>query len=114
MVDALVFVRNNGTEQFPTLLFQACIAPYEKHNLPLFKLMPVDQALIYFYNGLVIYCNAQLYFYLRTQTETNVALKEADRKRDRKRNFVSARFSIIHTFFLGEATLFTTTNQYKS
>ena len=39
--------------------------------------------------------------FLKTQTENNVALKETDQKRNRKRNLVPASLGIIHIFLLG-------------
>ena len=41
------------------------------------------------------------YRFLKTQTENNVALKETDQKRNRKRNLVPASLGIIHIFLLG-------------
>ena len=42
-----------------------------------------------------------IYRFLKTQTENNVALKETDQKRNRKRNLVPASLGIIHIFLLG-------------
>ena len=39
--------------------------------------------------------------FLKTQTENNVALKETDQKRNRKRNLVPASLGVIHIFLLG-------------
>ena len=41
------------------------------------------------------------YRFLKTQTENNVALKETDQKRNRKRNLVPASLGIIHILLLG-------------
>ena len=48
-----------------------------------------------FYYFCIIYSNFFLYKYLKTMTENNKAIKETDKKRDRKRNFIPARASIM-------------------
>ena len=84
---------NDG--DLPILQYQACMNPHTEFKLALYKLMPLTLVLVYTYNGIIIYSNAFLYFYLQTQTENNIAIKEADRKRDRTRNFVPAKTGFI-------------------
>ena len=42
----------------------------------------------------IIYSNFFLYKYLANMTENNKAIKETDKKKDRKRNFIPAQASI--------------------
>ena len=39
------------------------------------------------------------YRFLQTHTENNIALRETDQKKNRKRNFVPASFGMIHVAF---------------
>ena len=94
ILDALFYALMNDGD-LPILQYQACINPYTEFKLALYKLMPLTLVLIYMYNGIIIHSNTFLYLYLKTQTENNIALKEADRKRDRKRNFVPAKTGFI-------------------
>ena len=94
ILDALFYVQMNDGD-LPILQYQACMNPQTEFKLALYKLMPLTLVLVYTYNGIIIYSNAFLYFYLRTQTENNIAIKEADRKRDRTRNFVPAKTGFI-------------------
>ena len=48
-----------------------------------------------FYYFCVIYSNFFLYKYLQTMTENNKAIKETDKKKNRKRNFIPAQASIM-------------------
>ena len=47
-----------------------------------------------FYYFCIIYSNFFLYKYLANMTENNKAIKETDKKKDRKRNFIPAQASI--------------------
>ena len=73
---------------------QACLDPFQHAIYNIFKL-PLTVILIYVYNFIIIYNNMFLYFFLKTQTENNMALKETGKKRDRKRNFVPAKAGFI-------------------
>ena len=55
----------------------------------------MSSALLMFYYFCIIYSNFFLYKYLATMTENNKAIKETDKKKDRKRNFIPARASIM-------------------
>lgn len=49
--------------------------------------------MLYYFS--IIYSNFFLYKYLATMTENNKAIKETDKKKDRKRNFIPARASVM-------------------
>ena len=51
-------------------------------------------------NPSILCSNTYLYRFLKTQTENNIALKETDQKKNRKRNFVPASLGIVHIFLL--------------
>ena len=108
-------------ENFPMMLSKACFNPEsEFQRVPLYNFMPLDQILFLIYSCVIICSNTYLYRsstyllvditslkvdisyrFLKTQTENNVALKETDQKRNRKRNLVPASLGIIHIFLLG-------------
>ena len=94
------------------MLFRACLDPHSRYSLPLYNLLPVHHGLTYldifsftpslycsvllmFYYFCVIYSNFFLYKYLQTMTENNKAIKETDKKKNRKRNFIPAQASIM-------------------
>ena len=102
----------SGLERCPLMLYKACLDPYSQYSLPLYNLLPLhhgqcqpsDQpgetnsmfsVLLMFYYFSIIYSNFFLYKYLATMTENNKAIKETDKKKDRKRNFIPARASIM-------------------
>ena len=100
IANAFVYIHKYGLENIPTLLFQACLDPYGEHNIPIYKTMPFDLFLLYVYNFTIVGSNVYLYLYLRKQTENNRALKDADRKREKRRNFIPAQIGIIVTVYL--------------
>ena len=63
--------------------------------MPLYKLMPLDQALFYVYSITIIFSNIYLFKYLKKKTETSTAINEADKRKERKRNFVPAKTGFI-------------------
>ena len=102
----------SGEERSPLMLFRACLDPHSRYSLPLYNLLPVHHGLTYldifsftpslycsvllmFYYFCVIYSNFFLYKYLQTMTENNKAIKETDKKKNRKRNFIPAQASIM-------------------
>ena len=100
IANAFVWIHKYGIESLPTLLFQACLDPYGEHNIPIYKVMPIDLFLLYVYNFTIVGSNVYLYLYLRKQTENNRALKDADKKKEKRRNFIPAQIGIIVTVYL--------------
>ena len=78
----------------PFLIYHACIDPYSYYDIPIFKLLIIDNAMICFYQLITVIGNIYVWKYLRGKTETNIALKEVDKKKERKRNFTSAKNGI--------------------
>ena len=78
----------------PFLIYHACIDPYSFYDIPIFKLLIIDNAMIFLYQLITVLGNIYVWKYLRRNTENNVALKEVDKKKERKRNFVSAKNGI--------------------
>ena len=97
ILNFFVFTRRNGIENVPTLLFQSCLDPYAEHNIALYKIMPIDLILLYVYHMAIIGSNVYLYLYLKKQTENNIALKDADKRKEKRRNFVPAQSGIFVT-----------------
>ena len=52
-------------EEFPFLFYQACKNPYSDYSMQFYKLMPMQQFLLYNYFGLMVYSNIYLYRFLR-------------------------------------------------
>ena len=77
----------------------------EPTNILLYKLMPFDQSLFYFYCLTIIFSNIYLFKYLKNKTETSTATNEADKKKERKRNFVPAKTGFISLVALVLGTL---------
>jgi len=97
------FIYHNEVKKFPLMMFQACVNPYSYYSSNVMKVMPFDQCLIYLYCLVFICSNFYLYVFLNKQNERNIAKKESDVIRDRKRNFVSARtgFAGVILTFVG-------------
>ena len=66
----------------------------------MFSFMLLDQLMWLVYSAVILCSNTYLYRFLKTQTENNIALKETDQKKNRKRNFVPASLGIVHIFLL--------------
>ena len=96
----LIFHSFNSVRYFiihgdhPFLLYHACIDPYSFYDIPIFKLLIIDNAMNFFYQAITVLGNVYVWKYLRGQTENNMALKEVDKKKERKRNFVPAKNGI--------------------
>ena len=104
LFNSVNYFLNHGDHPF--LVYHACIDPYSFYDLPVYKLLIFDFALLIFYDLLIIFGNLYLYKYLSGQTERNTALKEVDKKKERKRNFVSAKTGVITTAGLILSTLY--------
>ena len=65
VINTLQFVKSHGVDLYPMLLYQACINPYSTYELPLLKLLPVDQLMIYTYAIIFICSNFYLFRFLQ-------------------------------------------------
>ena len=90
--NSVQYFLNHGDHPF--LLFHACSDPYSNYDIPIYKLLVIDNAMICFYQIITVLGNVYVWKYLRGQTERNKSLKEVDKKKERKRNFVSAKNGI--------------------
>ena len=88
----------------PFLLYQACMRPYSFYDTPLLYTLKLDSALSIIYYVILIIGNVYLFLFLQSQTENNTALNSVDKKKERKRNFVSAKSGIICGFVLAIST----------
>ena len=52
-------------EEMPFLFYQACKNPYSDYSVPLSKVMPLQQCMLYCYFAVMIYSNICLYRFLR-------------------------------------------------
>ena len=52
-------------EELPFLFYQACKTPYSDYSLPLNKVMPLQQCMLYSYFAVMAYSNICLYRFLR-------------------------------------------------
>ena len=82
-------------EDHPFLIYKACIDPFSFYDVHLTKVLPWDNVLLFVYDSVIVLGNLYLWKYLSGQTETNHALKEVDRKKERKRNFLTAKDGVI-------------------
>ena len=53
------------SEEFPTLLYQACINPESDYTLPFYKFMPFQVAMVYIYIATIFYTSVYLCIFLR-------------------------------------------------
>ena len=88
------------TNDHPFMLYQACKRPFSFYDTPLGYTLPLDSILLFIYYLTIIVGNFYLFLFLKSQTETNKALTSVDKKKERKRNFVSAKSGIISGFVL--------------
>ena len=114
---------NHGDHPF--LLYHACIDPYSFYDIPIFKLLIIDNVMIFFYQVITVLGNIYVWIYLRGHTENNMALKEVDKKKERKRNFVPAKNGIrtamalifsyfYHSIFYGFEVKFYSDSQMRN
>ena len=101
LFDSIKYFLQN--EDHPFLLYQACIDPFSFYDVNITKVLPWDNFLIFVYDLVIVLGNLYLWKYLSGKTETNHALGEVDRKKERKRNFVTAKNGVITS----AATVFT-------
>ena len=99
----------------PMILYEACLNPEGNFTLPLYKVLPLNQFIIFLCTFTNISCNIFLSFYLNEKSENNTAVAEVDKKKDRKRNFVPAKTGIlVFGIYILSMGVFLTTYGYKS
>ena len=97
------------------ILYEACLDPGGNFTLPLYKVFPLNQFLIFLCIVTNVSCNIFLSFYLTEKSENNIAVREVDRKKDRKRNLVPAKTGLlVFVFYIMSMLVFMTTYAYKS
>ena len=84
----------------PFMLYQACKSPYSFYDTPIVYTLTLDNVLLFIYFFILMGGNFYLFLFLKSQTENNKALTTVDKKKERKRNFVSAKSGIICGFVL--------------
>ena len=72
------------------VLYRACLDKWAEFKIPLHKVLPLNQLVIFGCVLVGVSCNIFLYQFLAKQTENNSALTENDKKKKRKRNLVPA------------------------
>ena len=82
-------------EDHPFLLYQACMNPFSFYDIQLTRILIIDNFLLFVYDLVIALGNLYLWKFLNGQTEKNQFLREVDKKKERKRNFLSAKNSII-------------------
>ena len=82
------------------MLYQACKGPYSFYDTPIVYTLTLDNVLLFIYFFILMGGNFYLFLFLKSQTENNKALTPVDKKKERKRNFVSAKSGIICGFVL--------------
>lgn len=65
LINSLMFIRAQGIHEYPMMLFNACLDPYNVYELNFNKLLPLDQILIYSYTMIFICSNFYLYKFLK-------------------------------------------------
>ena len=105
VLNSLQFVHQNGTNNYPLMLFHACLDPWSEYSLNALTLMPFDQFLLYCYGFTLICSNYYLYRFLKSQNENNTAKSERQYIQDKKRNYVSARTGFIYVFEMVLSTI---------
>lgn len=87
------------------MFYHACISPYSFYEPPLLELLTgrdfvFDFVLLLTYHFIVVMGNFYLFLFLKSQTENNTSLTGVDKKKERKRNFTSAKTGIISGFVM--------------
>ena len=80
------------------VLYHACLDPVANFQYPLHKLMPANHLILLLCTVADITCNLFLYRFLSKQTDTNVSIKEVNKKKERKRNFIPAKLGMALVF----------------
>ena len=64
------------------------------------EVRPIDQAMIYSYSLVEVSSNIWLYKFLKSQLNTNTAIKDIDVKKNRQRNIIPAKVGILNAIGL--------------
>ena len=113
---SIYFYQNGkkGKDRLPFLGYKACLDHLDSNfSIPFYKVLPVNQFLLWVTNFSIIAFNIFLYKYLDKQTKENTgnyfhsmhdpsiddlisqALSAVDQRKNRRRNFISAKVGII-------------------
>ena len=99
----------------PMVLYEACLNPEGNFILPLYKVLPLNQLIIFLCSFTNISCNIFLSFYLTEKSKNNTAVTEVDKKKDRKKNLVPAKTGLlVFGIYILSTVVFSTTYGYKS
>ena len=99
----------------PMILNEACLNPGGNFTKPLYKVFPLNQFIMFLCTFTNIICNISLSFYLTEKSESNMAVTEVDKKKDRKRNLVPAKTGLwVFGIYILSMMVFLTTYGYKS
>ena len=79
----------------PFLLYKACMDPFSFYDVLFTEVLFMDNLLLFIYDLVIVFGNLYLWRFLNGQTEKNRSLREVDKKKERKRNFVTAKNSVI-------------------
>ena len=79
----------------PFLLYKACMDPFSFYDVLFTEVLFMDNLLLFIYDLVIVLGNLYLWRFLNGQTEKNRSLREVDKKKERKRNFVTAKNSVI-------------------
>ena len=77
------------------VLYKACVDPWSNSRTIIWKIYPVGQILLQFFNLANIICNILLFKYLDKTVKASTVLRPLDKKAERKRNIFPAQIGII-------------------
>ena len=95
------------------VLYTACMDPWKKFNNPIHRDFPLNHLIILISSCINVSCNIFLSVYLSGKTQTNTAIREVDKKKNRKRNLIPANTGLYVVFWLS-ITIFLAAYIYES
>ena len=95
------------------VLYTACMDPWKKFNNPIHRVFPLNRLIILISSCINVSCNIFLSVYLSGKTQTNTAIREVDKKKNRKRNLIPANTRLYVVFWLS-VTIFLAAYIYES
>ena len=90
----------------PWPMFHACLNPTGFKKINIIEIEPSDQFIIHIYHAITIFCNIFVWYYLKEEMKSNIAIQPKDRKLNRKRNLVPAKIGFIHLSCYGFIMIF--------
>ena len=90
----------------PWPMFHACLNPTGFKKINIIEIEPSDQFIIHIYHAITIFCNIFVWYFLKEEMKSNIALQPKDRKLNRKRNLVPAKIGFIHLSCYGLIMIF--------